>query len=381
MQFGLDWGRTRPDKDVARVAWNKSWETDLEQYYSALKKGHIKGINIPLHVQNFVRGPAQKIELALLQQTRHVGRLQKDIRNFALPKLAIEDLENKWRLLDPTRREQLILLAFYKASTSSPDMEHHRKWCPEMTIAKIAANDGKYFIDLLTTLVTQRSDALEAEVVNFPNPMFDYLLRTLGIDATGERMKRYALSNRTYFISLVGWRILLAFFNLDEPSYVGKPPKVEEIDPIERAKQLGSKEFVRQVKHDAKQFKSDLAQSQAVNTCWNCDKGTSYLPVGTQLLVCSRCKGIGRIIRYCSRECQKRDWKSGLPKPHRVICGKPLEDGAPTVSKEEASRSSAHPESDLMIPYPDPNFERSPALLYQIRKIKEHRESDYMVQS
>lgn len=73
------------------------------------------------------------------------------------------------------------------------------------------------------------------------------------------------------------------------------------MDPVEKAKQLGSKKFARQVKHEAKQFKRDIAQSQAVNTCWHCDKGTSYLPVGTQLLVCSKCKGIGRIIRYCSR--------------------------------------------------------------------------------
>lgn len=211
MEFGLDWGRARPDKDVARVAWNQSWETDLEQYYSAVKRGHIQGIHIPQHVQNFFRGPKQNIELALLQQTKHVGKLQQDIRNFALPKLAIEDLEDNWRSLNPTRREQLILLAFYKASTSSPDMEHHRKWCPEMTIANIAANDGKYFMDLLTTLITRRSDAPDAEVVHFPNPTVDYLLGSPGINAMGETMKRYALSNRTYFISLVVWRILLAF--------------------------------------------------------------------------------------------------------------------------------------------------------------------------
>ena len=211
MQFGLDWGRARPDKDAARVAWNQSWESDLQYYYGAVKNGHIKGIHVPQHVQNFSRGPTQMMELGLLQQTKHINKLQQDIRDFALPKLAIEDLEENWKSLDPTRREQLILLAFYKASTSSPDMERHRQWCPEMIIAHISANDGKYFMDLLTTIITQRSDTPDPEVINFPNPTFDYLLGSPGVRALGEIIRRQAESNRTYFISLVVWRILLAF--------------------------------------------------------------------------------------------------------------------------------------------------------------------------
>ncbi len=83
--------------------------------------------------------------------------------------------------------------------------------CPEMTIANISANDGKYFMDLLTKLITQRSDAPDSEVINFQNPTFDYLLGSSGVRALGEIVRRYAESNRTYFISVVVWRILLAF--------------------------------------------------------------------------------------------------------------------------------------------------------------------------
>ena len=38
-----------------------------------------------------------------------------------------------------------------------------------------------------------------------------------------------------------------------------------------------------------------------------------------KMTVCSRCKTIGREIRYCGRTCQTADWKT-----HKLECGKPL---------------------------------------------------------
>ena len=76
------------------------------------------------------------------------------------------------------------------------------------------------------------------------------------------------------------------------------------------------------------------------------------------------------------RECQKEDWKSGIPRPHKAICGK-------AIGNDPESLTNTSPESpsifSLMIPKPDPNFRRSPALLHQINKLKEHPDVDYTV--
>jgi hypothetical protein len=78
---------------------------------------------------------------------------------------------------------------------------------------------------------------------------------------------------------------------------------------------------------------------------------------------------------YCSKECQKTDWKNGLPQPHKFSCGKPFKDdpsysgNAPVVSKPKFKK----------IPHPDPSFTRSSALCYQILKLEREDNPDYVL--
>lgn len=78
--------------------------------------------------------------------------------------------------------------------------------------------------------------------------------------------------------------------------------------------------------------------SERINACWHCGKGEHTLD-GQRMKACSRCAALGVKIYYCSRcvmdlvaigcadilhcrECQVEDWKNGVPRPHKVLCGK-----------------------------------------------------------
>jgi hypothetical protein len=124
-------------------------------------------------------------------------------------------------------------------------------------------------------------------------------------------------------------------------------------------------------------------QKDYLALCWQCGKSGDKL--------CSKCKGIGRTVLYCSRyelkltlsqrrlkscrECQKTDWKAGIPRPHKVICGKPF-----TVEVDEDKPSEASRSRDK-IPPPDLAFMRPLALLHQINLLEDPSNCDYVVKS
>jgi hypothetical protein len=75
------------------------------------------------------------------------------------------------------------------------------------------------------------------------------------------------------------------------------------------------------------------------------------------------------------RECQKNDWKNGVPQSHKLVCGKSFKDdpsysrNAPVVSNPKFKK----------VPPPDPSFTRSSALCYQILKLEKEDNPDYVV--
>lgn len=76
-------------------------------------------------------------------------------------------------------------------------------------------------------------------------------------------------------------------------------------------------------------------------------------------------------------ECQIQDWKNGLPQPHKLFCGKPLEE---QDEKEDASEDAGSGAlDDAGIPQADPSYKRSPALLHQISLLTENPQMDYVV--
>lgn len=133
----------RSDKRVDQSAWNKSWEDDFKRYES-LPPDIFDDVGIPTKIRTSIDARFPQTRRSLEKQTRDICVLQQDIRNYALPRLATDDFEGKWKELDPDRRKEILHEALYKPSCAGPDMEDHRRWCPEMTIPNLSAELGGF---------------------------------------------------------------------------------------------------------------------------------------------------------------------------------------------------------------------------------------------
>ena len=86
------------------------------------------------------------------------------------------------------------------------------------------------------------------------------------------------------------------------------------------------------------------------------------------------------------RQCQVKDWKQGVLRPHKLFCGQPLTkneelDMTNLLPSENFAGPARLPEPDNSadIPEPDPGFERSPALERQINLLRENPDAHYFV--
>ncbi|CAP65695.1 uncharacterized protein PODANS_7_960, partial [Podospora anserina S mat+] len=77
---------------------------------------------------------------------------------------------------------------------------------------------------------------------------------------------------------------------------------------------------------------SDLTQL-TMSSCTTCSKSASEVP----LKRCAKCT----LTEYCSRECQKQDWKA-----HKKICGKPGQPGAEGRPFANSMHSQPHMEGN-----------------------------------
>ena len=69
-------------------------------------------------------------------------------------------------------------------------------------------------------------------------------------------------------------------------------------------------------------------------------------------------------------ECQVADWKTGNP-PHKAVCGKPEAFFEMKMAPNNVPKSKWNP--------PLPGFQRSPALLHQMRILDENPDLDYIL--
>lgn len=104
---------------------------------------------------------------------------------------------------------------------------------------------------------------------------------------------------------------LVLQYGIEETITVIKPSQQEGLrsENLSNAKQMkkllstASRRMFEEHKHGMK---------EAVNNCWNCGKDESRLDAGQHLRGCTKCKSVGRTIRYCSR-CGFRFSSGALP--------------------------------------------------------------------
>ncbi|KAJ7271050.1 hypothetical protein C8J57DRAFT_1180102 [Mycena rebaudengoi] len=299
---------------------------------------------------------------------KEVCRLQTDIALFASRQFSVDDFERKWMELGEKRRKELALSAMTKLASIGPDIEPRRVWCPETTLQFLGGDGGRGFLDLLTKTIPDDLGQPIKEPIFIPNKALDALLRPVAAAPA-----RRVLMDRAYYLSLVLWRVLLDFYELDEEYVLNKSARTPR----------GELKALRSIVEDKKWYaevsqERDAGRSKKVNTCWGC--GISELALGAEkkLLECSGCRPMpGRRVRYCSRECQRDDWKNGIPVPHKTICGKPFVDtGSATAAPKSAGGPVVVPEG--LIPKSNPSFKRRPALLLQLMHLQRHPFPDYV---
>ncbi|KAK0455236.1 uncharacterized protein EV420DRAFT_589522 [Desarmillaria tabescens] len=375
--------RLRPDKDKCRQAWNKSWEDDLLDRYPPGRKPSNMISAMSSQSIRFFKDTETLLSLQLKQDTRtkEICTLQRDLAEVAVKDLSNDNLEERWRSLSQQRREELVLEALYVTSCVPNGMEDWRIWCPEMTVATLSGTNDRDFIHLLKMLlpVDQVKETLSTPLL-LPNPAFEELVRT---NDTGLRKlaNRYRLS-RSYFITMTVWNILNAFYGYRE--------QVQVVKPLYRDNSGTTKGILRQLRGlykdegrlpEFSEIRNNyLCQKEVVslqNACIHCNRIEDDTSAeGERFRICSRCKAVGRVVRYCSVKCQRADWKEGFPRPHKAICGKVVLEAEKADESIPETKDTTELESG--IPPPDPSFKRSPDLLHQISFITKLTPCDYV---
>lgn len=104
--------------------------------------------------------------------------------------------------------------------------------------------------------------------------------------------------NRTTFMSLIIWNILLSFYGRSETNIPLKATSHSKMDPIDRQhfQKMGlSKEEIRSTEKEVKQNRK-----QGEYACFCC--GKFEVQFGGKLKSCAKCSSVGRSVRYCSRQ-------------------------------------------------------------------------------
>ncbi|KAF9522251.1 hypothetical protein CPB83DRAFT_864753 [Crepidotus variabilis] len=309
----------RPDTGKSKVLWNTLWEKDLKNAYDKLPEQLPDLDMIIVRRMKYLNETSRQAIIEEQRNTRKLyTNLQARFREEALVSLTTQDFAGEWSILTVESRRHHVLEGLYNAATLVHDFEGFRCWCPDMTLAAMA-DDPQSYLNYLDVLVNGE----DTELTYFPNPLFDkFLLRTAQIEADSPEPPELTLTQsvrqgRIMFTTVALRRIYLSFKNVEE-FYRSDPTKKEKIRLVEPVTS-SEKGTLKELKKD---LKKAHGASKSGNFCWGCGIPEDRLPPCRTLQACARCKKINRTILYCSRECQKDDWKQGTEfLPHKEICG------------------------------------------------------------
>ncbi|KAJ7231402.1 hypothetical protein B0H12DRAFT_1192626 [Mycena haematopus] len=366
-----------------RRGWNSAWERDLATLYGTgveISSTHRKVPNIisdlPKHY--YERMLTDTHVASLQSMTNQICILQRDLTRKASRRFAEDDFESHWTTrCSVQEREDFILEGLVRACEASPDFEDHRKWCPELTLKRLNRDSGQGFIELLKQLSLQDIDRVPDDIKILPNVVYDKINGLPTNPHPGLVVaKKSCDCGRTYLLTMVVWNILLAFYGESEQYGLGKGQR-ENREDIKFMKEQ-SKESLSAV-DDVKRIVRETAANRrlAEHHCTSCGLPASKAGVAA-LLACQRCKVIDRLVFYCSKQCQTADWKTGRP-PHKTICGKVGAIRDAFLSPKTPEPAPSDDDDDDYFGEPNPGYVRSPALLHQLKLLKENPQMDYVL--
>ncbi|KAF8164625.1 hypothetical protein K438DRAFT_2025256 [Mycena galopus ATCC 62051] len=349
----------RPNKHTDRVAWNKHVEQELSQKYDSFSYSTTPlGERSDMSGCGWDNGPVnlQELNQEIAFRIKTLMRVEENLIRLALDDLVDGTLEADWSAMDVLRKEELALEGIYQAACVAPRLGHEsRLSCPEMTIGDLAG-DGEYnFVRMLKRLIDYDStgNARLKSVFFFTHPYFEHDNRCPDVAPDFLKAALYwkALLRNFYIVNtLLG--ILYAYHHCPVP-----PIRLCKATLVLRTEERTEE---RRAFFSESGFKPEpQGKDEPAITLYSCYTCGLETKDHDDLKKCGRC----HLVRYCSCECQKKDWPS-----HKRFCGQERFDPVLLAPTPEAD------DSFIGCPTTVEGFRRPPALWRQIRSLS-HNDS------
>ncbi|EJD33582.1 hypothetical protein AURDEDRAFT_140623 [Auricularia subglabra TFB-10046 SS5] len=295
--------RMQPHWTVDRKAWNRAWEKQLKTRFALRGNYSDVLLGMPALEMNMLMSSHH---LVAMQASRdELVKLQQDLSAYMVDH---PDFEREWLATSEARRENFILEGLVRSCEAVADMEDRRVNTPETCLDFLQRRGGRGFLDLLAQI--EDPPAPEPRIV--PHAAYDGLI---GVGNERKRapaekvLARMQTISRNFFLAMMVWNTVLAFHGESENYRATK--RTKEGKEEMRHMKAAHPELYREAKEDKKGSQWG---------CRACGKVEESLPPGTRLLSCAKCNNINRVIKYCNKDCQKRDWPD-----HKVVCGKHID--------------------------------------------------------
>ncbi|KAJ6566519.1 hypothetical protein B0H19DRAFT_1257727 [Mycena capillaripes] len=339
----------RPNKHTDRVAWNNHFEREISQKYDSFsysskpfEESDLLWMNKAFDIKDLNQEIALRIKEIMRQEGRLVG--------LAIENLVYGTFEADWAALDQCKKEEIVLEGLYRGACAAP-RDNSRISCPEMTINGLVS-DGEYNLIRMLKKIMDHDPTGNGRVKSlflFSHPYVEHDLRCTeaASDLTRANLFHSNLFRNFYIVeTLIG--VLEAYHN--RPATPITPAK--SVDALRTDEQVQNRRaFGSQFKQSGFYVDNSQCKEEAAIVVYACFSCRSPTKDRNALKRCGGCL----LVRYCSTECQKKDWPD-----HKRFCGKSSFDPALVTPTPEAVAEF------IGCPTTVDGFIRTPALWRQI---------------
>ncbi|KAJ8087122.1 hypothetical protein PM082_005950 [Marasmius tenuissimus] len=356
--------------------WDKQWETILTQldpspemvYLDSVRQSKMRFRDVSDLLQYYAILYTQTCEV----QHRVGGR--------ACAFLLHKDLEQRWVDAGEAVRRKHTLRALSEACSMAKNLNDARNSCGDILRLKSLSKDGKTFISLLKAMIPEDLSDIPKTPYHFPEPRWEALQKHVEKSFSANSIEKVTFDNtlvlRTKLIYHVLENMFMSFYDmpLEKVTVLKNNTATQDREMEKLAKKIQKtgmesiygREAAKQIrKEDLEAYKDRKAQRGVFCRCCQKVEGNE------KFMRCSACwTKQQRDWKYCSSECQKKDWKVR----HKTICGKPL-----TVETALESAPPLRPQGvpDVRSVGPTRNgFRRSPSLVEHVFKLNNNPDAD-----
>ncbi|KAJ7124011.1 hypothetical protein C8R43DRAFT_1111829 [Mycena crocata] len=298
----------------------EAWNADCEEMMSTLSSPILPTVCFEMEL-GLVQGRSISIELLRNQVDREeLCDLQRVITRECLIHFGRRKLEAKWMAASPDVRQQHLLIALAKACSLRWYLNDPRSYCPH-----------------------ELSDWNTSTPIYISNPVWDKFAAEKNASNLTNVEKYVFEKNHGHVLQIT----MHSFLGIEPPSnVVSRSDKAAMAAGWAKAEELlrpaleealgheGAKMFLKVGKKTIPRLSSSPRREH--HCSYPCCQRVESSDNSIRFDQCKACsEKAQREVRYCSVECQRKDWK---PR-HKIMCGKPLD--IATVSKSTLALQSA----------------------------------------